>query len=99
VSCVSSPFSLVREASRSAQPNETRGVRRDDPLGILDIADFVIDQRSVECLFRVSLRPSLSIDQGSIVGPVLPHELTFCALRLSSFVASARNSPLGPTKR
>jgi hypothetical protein len=54
VSCVSSPFSLVREASRSAQPNETRGVRRDDPMGILDIADFVIDQRSVECLFRVT---------------------------------------------
>ena len=26
---------------------------------------------------------------------MLIHELTFCALRLSSFVASARNSPLG----
>jgi hypothetical protein len=34
---------------------------------------------------RVTLRPSLSIDQGSIIGPVLLHELTFCALRSSSF--------------
>jgi hypothetical protein len=46
-------------------------------------------------LLRVTLRPILSIDQGSIVGPVLLHELTFCALRSSSFVASARNSCLG----
>jgi len=32
------------------------------------------------------LRPSLSIYQGSSVGPVLPHELTFYAVRLSKFV-------------
>ena len=47
-------FSLVKDASRSAQASETRGARRDDPLGVLDIADFVIDQRPVECLFWVT---------------------------------------------
>jgi hypothetical protein len=41
---------LVRAAKRNS-----RGVRRDDPRGILDIADFVIDQGSVECLFWVKI--------------------------------------------
>jgi hypothetical protein len=40
----------------------------------------------IECLEGVTLRPNLSIYQGSIVGPVLPHELTFYAVRLSKFV-------------
>jgi hypothetical protein len=41
-----------RQSVRAA--NETRGARGDDPLGILDIAAFVIDQRPVECLFWVT---------------------------------------------
>jgi hypothetical protein len=32
---------------------EIRGARRDDPLGTLDIADFVIDWRPVACLLWV----------------------------------------------
>jgi hypothetical protein len=59
-------------------------------------------RRSIDgarCPEGITLRPSLSIDHGSIIGPVLLHELTFCALRSSSFMASARNSALGSTKR
>ena len=41
-----------RQSVRAA--NEIRGARRDDLLGTLDIADFVIDQRPVACLLWVS---------------------------------------------
>ena len=40
-----------RQSVRAA--NENRGARRDDLLGTLDIADFVIDQRPVACLLWV----------------------------------------------
>ena len=42
------------------------------------------------------MRPSLSIYQGSIVGPVLLYELTLYAVRLSKFVC--RQFPLGTDK-
>ena len=53
VSCVSSSFSLVKDAGRSAQPNETRGARLGDPVGILDISRLRDPQPPVECLFWV----------------------------------------------
>ena len=41
-----------RQSVRAA--NEIRGARGDDPLGTLDIAEFVIDQRLVACLLWVT---------------------------------------------
>ena len=45
---------LPRQRRQSVRAvNEIRGARRDDLLGTLDIADFVIDQRPVACLLWV----------------------------------------------
>src|SRR6266481_2766534 len=83
------PCCFHRDASRSERPMKFEGFGLTDLRDELDIADVVMEQRSARCLQRVTLRPSLSIYQGSIVGPVLPHELTFYAVRLSKFVVSA----------
>jgi hypothetical protein len=37
--------------------------------------------------------------QGAVFGLLLPHELTFCPLRLSNLLPSALSSPFGPTNR
>jgi hypothetical protein len=56
-------------------------------------------ERASRGLLWVTLRPSPTPDQEAFSGLLLLHELTFCPLRFSSLVPSARNSPLGLTKR
>src|SRR5271166_4819238 len=54
VSCASSPFSLVKDASRSAQPTKFEALAVTIRWSSLDIADCVIDQRPVKCLLWVT---------------------------------------------
>ena len=54
-SCCASPrLSPLPRVPVGRAANETRGARPDDPSGILEITDVVIDQRPVECLFWVT---------------------------------------------
>src|SRR5271165_6311426 len=54
VSCASSPFSLVKDASRSAQPTKFEALAVTIRWSSLYIADCVIDQRPVKCLLWVT---------------------------------------------